>query len=235
MKQSLRENIKYSFEAPPPLHKKEFLKTLKAPRMTHFEFILSQIGYIRKWIWCVSILIFTMALLAGRYLPAYALWVVSALTPFLSLTVLSECGRSERYEMNELEMAARFSLQSIIIARLGILGLENLLFLCLLIPVSIWRQAADPIRTGLYILIPYLLTAYIGLYVVRRFRGPETIYYCGAAAVCISGLSIWLLHDTLLSVFTGSSLMWWIAITVILSAGTVKQTLQFIKETEELI
>lgn len=234
MKYALKESLKECFEAPAPLHKKEFLQKLPQPKMNLFEFTFYQAGYIRKWIWAVSAFIFAAALIFGSMFPAHMLWIVSALTPFLALTILSECGRSERYEMNELEMATRFSLKSIVIARLGILGIENLLFLCLLIPVSIWKQATDPLWTGLYILIPYLLTAYIGLCIVRRFRGPETIYFCAAAAICISALSMLSAHDILLFGLTESRIMWWIIIAFILCIGTAKQLLQIINRTEEL-
>lgn len=234
MKYALKKGLKEYFEAPAPLHKKEFLQKLPQPKMNLFEFTFYQAGYIRKWIWAASAFIFVAALILGGMFPAHMLWIVSALTPFLALTILSECGRSERYEMNELEMATRFSLKSIIIARLGILGMENLLFLCLLIPVSIWKQAADPLWTGLYILTPYLLTAYIGLYIVCRFRGPETIYFCAAATICISALSILSAHDILLFGLTKGHIMWWIIIAFVLCIGTAKQLLQIINRTEEL-
>lgn len=234
MKYALKENLKLCFEAPQPLHKKEFLQKLPPPQMNLCEFILSQVGYIRRWIWSISAFVFIVSLWSGNMFPSHMLWIISALTPLLALTILSECGRSVRYDMNELEMATRFSLRSVMIARLGILGVENLLIFCLLMPVSIGKHLADPIWTGLYILTPYLLTSFIGLSIVRKFRGPEAIYICAVAAVCVS-LSILLFYNALLIIFSENYLLWWVAAAFTLCVGTVKQTFQFVNQTEELV
>ena len=50
------------------------------------------------------------------------LWIISALIPFIAMSILTENARSGIYLMAELEMAARFSLKSVILARMEILG-----------------------------------------------------------------------------------------------------------------
>ena len=233
MKQNLKEELKHAFEAPAPLHKKEFIGKLPQPKMNMYEFILSQIGYIRKWIWGVSALVFTLSLTVAVLIPLDYLWVISALTPLLALTIVSECGRSESYEMAELEMATRFSLKSVVIARLGILGAENLAILCLLIPVGIWNHVLSPVRTGVYILTPYLLTTFVGLYIVRKFRGREAIFICTGAAGVVSFSAV-LFQHTLPQIYQADNLVWWGPIALLLCAGTVRQTCQIINRTEEL-
>ena len=47
---------------------------------------------------------------------------VYGLVPFLVLISVTESTRSYRYEMEELELSSRFSLKSIVMARMVILG-----------------------------------------------------------------------------------------------------------------
>ena len=60
--------------------------------------------------------------------------ILSACIPFLALATIAEAGRSARFGMEELELSARFSLQAVLCARLGILGGGNLLLLAVLMP-----------------------------------------------------------------------------------------------------
>lgn len=134
MKQHLRQELKNVFDAPQPLHKRAFLRALEQPKISIFAFVLTQLGYIRRWVWIVSALVFVLSAAGAAGLPSDTVWVASALMPLLALTVVSESGRSQNYEMAELEMATRFSLRSVVLARLGILGMENLIVLVLLLP-----------------------------------------------------------------------------------------------------
>lgn len=222
MKRSLRNDLKRIFEAPPPLRKRKFLRELELPRMNTAEFIFSQIGYIRRWVWAVSAGIFGVSLAGSVVLSADMLWAISAFAPLLALTVLSESGRSECFGMAELEMATRFSLRSIFFARSGILGTANLALLCLLIPVGMWNNRLNPPQAGLYILTPFLMTAFVGLCIVRRFRGREAIYLCAVSAVCVS-LSVLFCRQTFPQIYQQDHLAWWTAGSLLLAAGTAKQ------------
>ena len=233
MKQNLKEELSNAFETPEPLRKKEFLKGLPKPGISMSEFIVSQIGYIRSWIWCVSVLVFGLSIGSAVLLSAKILWPISALTPLLALTIVTECGRSESYEMAELEIATRFSLKSVVIARLGILGVENLIFLFLMIPVGIWKHEFSPVRTGLYILSPYLLTAFTGMYIMRKFRGLEGTLLCAGIAGMIS-FSILLSQYSYPQIYQNENLVWWAVASLLLCIGTVNQTRQMINRTEEL-
>lgn len=233
MKRSLKEELSYAFEAPKPLRKKEFLNELPKPGISMYEFIISQVGYIRSWIWYVSVLVFGLSLAGAVLLPANILWPISAFTPLLALTIVTECGRSESYEMAELEIATRFSLKSVMIARLGILGVENLVFLFLMIPVEIWKHEFSPIRMGLYILTPYLLTTFIGLYIVRKFRGLEATWICAGTAGIVSFFLFFFQHSYP-QIYQNEKITWWVVAVLLLCVGTAKQTRQIINRTEEL-
>lgn len=228
-----KDDLKQAFDAPHPIRKRDFLRRLDFPGMSVHEFLFTQIGYIRKWVWCVSTLVFIVSFLGYAVLPDAVLWLISGFTPLLALTIISESGRSELYEMAELEMATRFSLRSITLARLGVLGVANLLILGLLFPISLCDNMQNPLAAGLYIITPFLLTTFAGLYIVRKFKGQEAMYACIGAAVGIS-LSVFLSYKTVPFIYQERWLIFWIAAALALCIGNGKQCVAMIKRTEEL-
>ena len=228
-----KDELMQAFDAPQPVRKSIFLRQLDLPRMPVHEFLFSQIGYIRKWIWCVSTLIFVVSILGLAFLPGTVLWLISGLTPLLSLTIISESGRSELYKMVELEMATRFSLRSVTFARLAILGLMNLLLLGVLLPIGLWNDTVAPLAAALYIITPFLLTTFIGLYIVRKFRGQEAMYTCVGTSVGIS-ISLFLSHNIIPFIYQEQCLTAWIITALVLLFGNGKQCVAMINKTEEL-
>ena len=234
MKKKWKKELKQAFEPPAPMRKKEFIKGLESPCIGFFKFMMIQTGYIRKWVWFVSAFTFFTALAGAVVLSADVLWWVSAWMPLLALTMVVESGRSESYAMAEMEMATRFSLKSVLMARMGILGAENLLLLCLLLPIGLCNNVLYPIQAGLYMLTPFLLTAFTGLSIMRRFRGREASYLCAGVAVCI-GFSVIFLRNSMPRLYGEDYLLWWSAAAAALCIGTVKRYHQFIDRMEDFI
>lgn len=228
-----KEELKMAFDAPCPVRKKDFLRRLDRCEMPVYRFLLSQVGYIRKWVWCVSVLIFGISVLGLAILPGTVLWMISGLTPLLALTIISEGGRSEVYNMAELEMATRFSLRSVTLARLVILGVLNLLLLGGLLPIGLWNDEVAPLAAILYIITPFLLSAYIGLCLVRKIRGKEGIYICGSASVGIS-IFLCLSHSVIPCIYREQWLAAWLLTALALLFGIGKQCVAMINKTEEL-
>ncbi|MCM1221060.1 MAG: hypothetical protein NC548_41915 [Lachnospiraceae bacterium] len=238
MRHEIKKQLKIIYEAPPPLRKKEFLRKWGQPRMNLWKLLLLQAAYIRKWIWGISAVIFAVAVSGAVAKLRNLVWMISALTPLLAVTVITECGRSERCEMAELEMATRFSLRSVLFARLGILGMENLAVLTFLLIVGIKNadvtsRIMGRVEAGVCILMPYLLTSLMGLYITRRYKGQEAAYFCVGGAVCI-GVSVFLFRDTLMQIYQKCSPLWWGVIVFLLCAGVIRQYSGMIHRTEEL-
>ena len=233
MKQKLKEELLHVFAAPDPMCKRDFLRELETPRMSIPMFVFSQIGYIRKWIWGLSLFIFMASVVGAVCFSGEVLWMISAMTPLLALTVVSESGRSDNYEMAELELATRFSLRSVVLARLGILGIENLVILSLLLPIGVWEQRLGILQSSVYILAPYLLTTFIGLYIVRRFRGREAVYFCMGITAGISFFAL-LGQDIVPQLYQQSRFGWWLVSALMLGAATAIQYFKLIGATEEL-
>lgn len=224
--------LKQAFDVPKPTRKKAFLREIPIPQMSVSHFLLSQIGYIRKKIWCISALIFITAIFGLTCIPDHVLWLISGLTPLLALTIISESGRSECYNMAELEMATRFSLKSITFARLSILGLVNGGILALLLLIGLWNDTVLPLAAALYIITPFLLTSFTGLYIVRKIRGQESLYACIGTSVGIS-IFLFLSHTLMSFIYQDQWLMIWLLAALFLFFGTGKQCIAMLKNTED--
>lgn len=216
MKRQFKKQLSEAFDAPEPERKKEFLRTVPVQKMSTAEFIISQAGFIRKRIWILSAAVIIPVIYGAANASSDAVWIASAFIPFLALLLVSETSKSVTYGMYELEMASRFSLRSAVSARLIILGLLDLLILCIVTPLCAYFENDSVVQTGLYFAVPYLLTAFSGLQIVRKFHGRDNIYGCLAAAVLIS-CADGLLRFNLRSAFSPENTVWWAAAALVLA------------------
>ena len=180
MKFQQREALRRAFEAPPPENKRAFLRKLPRRRPTLWRMVCRQLRYIRPWTWAVSAVVFAATLLIGRSGEPMALWWCSALTPFLAMALVTELARSAACGMEELEMATRFSLRTVILSRLLLLGFSDVTVLALFL---VFLPAPGGIlQVGLSLTVPYLMSSLLGLRLVRRLRGTEGFLAALAAA-----------------------------------------------------
>lgn len=234
MKPIWKQGLKDAFHAPPAQRKREFIQTLDQGQISVRAFAVQQAAYIRKWNWGVSAAVFILSLAAAEWVSMDMLWGISALAPLLALTVVSECGRSEFYQMAELEMATQFSLRSVLLVRLVVLGVENLVILGLLAPVVLWKSCLHPLQAGVYILTPFLLTAGIGLYLMRRFRQQEAVYVCAGAAVLVS-FSVFFFQSVYPQIYREGYLAWWLAVMLLSAGAVVRQYQKIVYGMEEFV
>lgn len=191
-KENLQEIKKY-FEAPEPVRKQEFIKKtagnqyINIRKKTGFFYILwVQFSYISKWLWVLSAVLFAGIFIASRYIASELVWCVSGIIPFIVTFTLSESVRSIIYGMNELEMSSRFTLKSIIMSRVIIIGAVNMslvLFTELLSGDLLWRNI-------IYMLVPYLSSATGGFIILRKFTSKEGVYLSSGFGIIISLLDI---------------------------------------------
>lgn len=233
MNKKIKRILNECFEAPAPQKKNDFLNSIPMPSSTCWEFVFSQIAYIRKWIWCFSVLVFGIAFIGAAYLEKNMLWCISAFMPLLALSIITESGRSERYGMAELELSTRFSLKNVVLARLGLLGIANFILIGLLVPLAYRNSSTTILQTSIYMLCPYLLTIFLGLWATRKVRGRGSAYLCAGIAVGVSFGNV-MLHSSFWFFYARHHFFWWIAAFVLLAAGTANQCLKTIKQTEEL-
>lgn len=236
MNRYLKQELKKAFAAPlpDPQEKARFLRTLPQPSIPMWRFVLTQTAYLRKWVPALSVLFLLPTLRSNRDMNVDTLWGISALIPFLALLAVTESTRSAVYGMQEFEMSTRFSIKSVMLARMSILGLLDAFVLCALIPFYAAGIKLSLLQTGLYLLVPYLLTANGSLWFVRRFHGREALYGCLCVAVFVSMLScgLRLLADIIYQI---SFLHWWLLFAIFLLGKMGQEIHRTIAQTESYV
>lgn len=233
MNRKMKEALKEAFEVPAPTRKQEFLRGVPLQRVSIFSFMLSQAGYIRKRVLGLSLFLFVLSLTGACFLELDMLWIISAFMPFVALSAVVENSRSMAYGMDELEMSSRFSLRSVMLARMGIMGALHLVLLCLLMPLAYAHSIFTVLQVGVYMLIPYLMTDVVSLWLIRNIRGKEGIYSCVGVAVCVSSLYS-ILREQLIKTLYMNYFGWLIAALIILIILCVKEMHKMVQLTEEL-
>lgn len=208
MKREMKQALREAFAAPPPQNKNRFLRSVTQPKIGFWEFVLAQAAYIGRQVWVLSFLVLLAALLGVRFLQRDLLWILTALMPYLAVTAVTEQVRSESCGMAELEVTTRFSLKSVLLARMTLVGLVHGLVLALLMLLG-RQELAVMARVGVYLLVPYLLTTMTGLWLTRRLRSQEAVYGCLAIAVVVSVLPL-VSRTLFLQLYQAIYFPWWL-------------------------
>ena len=236
MNNQLKRNIQKAFAAPEPdqQEKARFLRTLPQPQMqiSMVRFIFVQALYVRKVSWVLSGLLLLLALFGAYNIRQDTLWVVSAFVPTLGLLAVTESNRSTMYGMSELEMSTRFSLKSVVLARMSVLGAINFAVIAVLAPLCRIGNDFSLLQTGMYLLVPYLLTVNFSLWIARRTNDKEIIYGCMCVAAIVSGINTGL-HFVTDLIYQEIYISWWIVLSVLLLIELACEIHCMIKRTEE--
>ncbi len=234
MSNELKRSIQRAYDAPAPDKKKkaDFLRTLPQPKISMPQFIFSQIAYIRKWTLFFSVLLLLPALIGAYQIGENTLWVVSSFVPFLGLLAVSESTRSTKYGMCEFEMTTRFSLKSVMLARMSFLGLMDLIILCVITPLCRIGNDFLLFQTGVYLFVPYLLTVNICLWITRRFHSNGNIYGCMCISILISSANAGLRYINT-RIYQSSFIIVWVILSLLLLVGAAYEIYHTIKQTEE--
>lgn len=233
MDKDLKAALSEAFAAPPPQKKREFLKKYHRREISRLDFLLIQAGYIRWWIWGISVLLFCGSLWLASGQDTETIWVSAALIPFLALLVVVENGKSRLHGMEEFELSCRMSLRTVFLARMIILGLFHLLLLGILIPVIAAWGAVDILQVALYLLCPYLLTATIGFEISCHIRGNEGLLACATAAGLVCVLE-WLIHSAWPKLYYAEAIPIWIGTLGLMIVASAVEFFKLMKTTEEL-
>ena len=91
MDEKLKKALRDAFEPPAPKQKEAFLKRIPQPGISNLSFVLSQAGYIRKYVWGISAVLFGTAFMGAHMFGKDVMWGISALLPFAA--VLADNGK----------------------------------------------------------------------------------------------------------------------------------------------
>ena len=202
MRSEYKELLNEAFSAPEPSGKKGFLKNIRPREVSLFGMIRQQAGYIRVTVWLFAAFIVAVAI-AGSVLGLESTAsAVTMLVPFTAAVSVIESNRSRRFGMTELEMVTRFSLRSVVLARMTLLGAAALAVLLIISPVLASAAGEGVVLTAVRMVIPYLLTMSISLPLERSALGRKTDL-CSLAVATLVTVVIYWVSNYAEGVFTG--------------------------------
>lgn len=217
-----------AFAPPSPQRKREFISSLPPQPVPISQFLWGQLGYIRKWVWLVDAAVMAAAVLFARFAPDEVVAILSAVTPLLAVCYVAESSRSREYGMWELEMCARFSLKSVVLSRLVLLGIANAAVFCAIIPISMGTVSA--LRTAVYLICPYLFTSFFGLLISRKSASKEAMYFIVGLAAIV-GAAVLIAKK---AIYASQNFNLWLAAIALLAVGFISQSVKTVKQTEEM-
>lgn len=189
MKYNLKKELAEAFMPPEPKDRDGFLAAIPYPKLIYSEFVLSQIRYIRKRVWFVSVIILLAAIGTVCVMPENSMilvWVISALIPLLAVLTAAEISRSDLFGMSEMEAGCRFALSQVVGARMIILGVCDFFVIAVLTAIFGMLSPHDIVKSALYILTPYVLVNGCSLAIFDRVKGQDGVYLSAAAAFAVS-------------------------------------------------
>ncbi len=210
--------LRRMYEPPAARRERQFFRELEPEKMHTGRLIWQQLCYMPKY--CFVFPVFFLAIvfyLRGNY-PQELLSFSLAMMPPAALFSVLEGLRSAICGMEELEMSSRFSLKSIVLARMEIMGGISLL---IGLTVSALAEAMF-FYTAVRLLVPYLLTAYGCLLIARRVRGREQIYLCAVLAGLISMGMIYT-SNYMAWIYTERYTIWWVLIPAVVGVKATRE------------
>ncbi|WP_455717568.1 hypothetical protein [Anaerosporobacter sp.] len=229
MERKLQKQLKEYFEAPEPIRKREFMRKVGRQNMSMAHMMKTQLCYISKCAWIASFFLFMFALFLNYHIESTYIGSVNALVPFFVMVSITESMRSYHYGMDELELSSRFSLKSIILTRMIILGISNfmmILFIALLSGYNVYSQLV-------YMMVPYLITAIGGLMIVRKVSNRDGTYLCFSFSVLVAFLVI-VVSMKYNFIYNTSYLGIWTVVCVCFMVLMIREIHRTIRKTEDL-
>ena len=191
MTNEMKDLLNEAFYAPEPKNKEAFLKNLRPRRINTLEMLWQQASYIRISVWLFAAAIIAFALAGSYFKMGGTESFIAMIMPFTATATVLETKRSQKYNMLELEMATRFSLRSVVFARMTVLGVVSLIILSISSPVIALAFGGKVVLTAIHILIPYLITMIISLRIERSALGRKTEYISSAVAAVVAITVYW--------------------------------------------
>lgn len=234
MKNDMKQLLNDAFYAPEPKEKQNFLKNIRPREVSMLEMLLQQFSYIRVTVWLYALLLIAIAVLGSVYRVEQTTLVITMMMPFAAVASVLETRRSRKYGMSELEMATRFSLKSVVIARLLIVGLAAITVLCVVSPMIATTFGEDVNVTAIHIIIPYFITMIIGLWLERSPLGRATEYGSIMVAFVISFLALifYFNHPVFMSSYTEIIEKWGVFVALLLMVITAMEQWKTVNNVE---
>lgn len=227
----------------PDMEKKEQTKMLLKKtditfHMTDTQFILGQMGFIRRRVWIGQFAILAIICMVLRTyvmtntMDYMVLPMFSALTPLLLVFNIEEFARISYRSMLEIEMAAKYSLRKLMLSRLCILGITDLVVLTVFIFLLNMYSGNSLYLIVMYSLIPFNITI-IGLLHLLKYQSKGRYDYMALAytlIVCVVFISV---AQTRPVLYSGAYENMWMLVFLLSFGILIKKLLSVWKDAED--
>lgn len=185
----LKNLIRNSYDVKPSSNKRIFIKQYQKRELHMFDIVKQQVGSavgISNMLFGLFVLFcFWQMILQMNAYGVYELIRLSGTIPVITITGILSFNRSERYGMDELEMSSRFSLRTVTMARLIVIGVIDAIIITCIIMLSGRLMKLELIQALLIITIPYLVTVWGCLVITRKMHSRNDIGVCVVYEACI--------------------------------------------------
>lgn len=178
---------KKHFEQTLMLAQKEACHIQKRKRITFSRFLILQIKHIGWKIWTAQLFFLSAAhiLLSNLYReedPRHISSLLFCLSVFVLMTALPFIYRSVRYQMQEVESAARFSSVKLLAAKLAMIGIGDLIILGGIFFVTLWETSLPADSIFVSLCFPFLLACSGCLFMLGHLSARH--FFAGSVGLC---------------------------------------------------
>ncbi len=182
----LKRLIKNAYSTETPVRKREFLRAHPQRSLHYPRLLFMQLQYMKVQLTAVFSYVLASLLGALTDTNADVAGITAVFIPVIALIALTGLGKSEKYGMNEIEMSTRFSLRTIRTLQLIIIGTVSLAVMTAISWTLKKSAGTDFLLSIAMVGIPYLMTAFLCMLLVRRWHSSKNIYGCIAIAFAVS-------------------------------------------------
>ena len=228
----IKKALKNAYKITPSDSESDFLGQYGKRSTRLWDILLTEVRYMGMRSLVSLVLLFTVFYLITRFDNSETTWFVSGAMPVIALMLTSGLGRSERYGMQELEGASRFSLRFIKTVRMFILGITTLIFIVAISILLCGKTDSNlPVLIGV-VGTPYMISVFGNLLITRRWHAKENIIGCLAVTALSCMLPV--LMEKVISLHVIEPLV----ITGVFAAVmvlAVRESVLYTREREDLV
>lgn len=213
---------------------KQFIRAYEEKHMQLWEVVKVEFGFMGIKSALAALILLIVLFAASFNNTEYGLWCVSSMLPLFAMLVAFIIGSSERYEMDELESACRFSLSFVRMVRMLIIGVISLVLLALCIAIIQRNSAETLIVIICCVSCPYLLNIFGCLFITRKIHNKEDIFAC-AGITCFTCLLPTLVKARILRMFMSACDLWAGIALLLIIILTVRESIIYVQEGDKKI
>lgn len=168
---------------------------------------------------------------AGYVYSCGDLALMSAFSAFIGVFMVIEMNRNSACHMVEIEQSCYLNLKQLCVCKMIFFGGMELLILLGFLAVSGKKMEVGMVRLGIYILVPFLVSNMVYLFVFTRFRNLEKEYVQYILALLLGIAAI--LPAQFPKVYEAANLGIWVAVLLVAAAVLICEIYKMLKEMEE--